>query len=662
MHCENRTFRKENLWGQSVLCYLPYGCLGREVEYKKLDCMMENRIPVVLNGVAGVGKTALCAYYYKKRKELDPNFFMLYVDVSGCRGIESFSQFISSAIDLDESVDLKYITEYLVEHCEKYQAILFDNWEELQCAMVGTSSWDMIRDFMNLLANYGIKILLSSQEKALNGWKELNLTELKENDGRELLEQLLLCRGKEVKEGDDKEKQAFEQLLRCMENHPLTMVLTASLVEGRYYDLSRIQNRWSEVYNETEFGRHRSLRTALKMSFNAVSNVNGATLLWGIISEIAVDFPVSFMELLKEVSPDIVWDDAERALVHRCLIRNTEMQGLQMLMPVKVQWKYLAGNELQSKCLEKWGALLPSILWASDAPGHTHNPQKSNSLKKEVILAMGSFMKITETLVGKGLIKQATVCVEAMEPYYELIAGQGIVFLEKLPIKKFSQKTQGIIYKCKADIIRLKEGDEPERAQKLYETALSCFEECGDDSGIAYVKSTMGLNFLWNYKDGKKALKCFEESESLSRKYGLDMYLAEALKNKGIVLTNEFSENDKAQICYKEAGVLYEKMGDYRGLAHVTKRIGVIEWNNGKVDAAIEQFEKALFLYQQAHYVQGMADTISRLCLAYMDKGDEKKIQKVYNDGKKIFDTIPYEVTRKDLKKNMDLAQTWLSR
>ena len=46
-------------------------------------------------------------------------------------------------------------------------------------------------------------------------------------------------------------------------------------------------------------------------------------------------------------------------------------------MPVKLQWKNLADRELQAKCLEKWGILLPTILWASDAPRHTHNPKKS---------------------------------------------------------------------------------------------------------------------------------------------------------------------------------------------------------------------------------------------------------------------------------------------
>lgn len=648
--------------GQSVLCYLPYGCLGRDDEYGELEQVMKARIPVVLNGVAGIGKTALCSYYYKRQREINPNFFMLYVDVSGCEGLENFTQSISNAIDMDSSADLKYIMEYLVEHRDNYQVIVFDNWEELQCAMVNTPSWELICDYINLLADNGIRILLSSQEKISNGWKKLELTELQEKDGRMLFEQLLLCQGKKIKKRNVKEYQAFEHLLNCMGNHPLTMILTASLVEGKYYDLSRIENRWSKAYNETEVGRHRSLRTALKLSFDAVASVDGAVLLWGIMSKLTTDFPVSFMELLQYTSPDIVWDDAERVLVRRCLVNNTELQSLHMLMPVKLQWKNLATSELQDICLEKWGILLPAILEASDAPRHTHDPKKSNPIKEEVLLAIDDFFQITKVLIENDMIPQAEACISKMEPYYELVAERGSAFLEGLPIKRFSQEVQGLIYRCRADIIRLKEPDAPESAQIFYEKALFCFEECGSDSGLAYVKNTMGLNYLWNYRNRKKAMECFEESEKLSRNYGYDMCLAETLKNKGVLLTNEFGQNEEAQVCYEEAELLYKKIGDYRGLAHVTKRMGVIEWNKGNVDLAIKYYEKALFLYQQAHYTQGVADTISRLCLAYMSKGDEKNLRKVYKDGKSLYDRIPYEVTRMDLKKNMDLAQAWFLR
>lgn len=618
--------------------------------------MLKSRTPVVLNGVAGIGKTTLCSYYYKKQQEINPQFFMLYVDLSGCRGLENFTQLVCNAIDIDPLTDLKYVMEYLVEHSDNYQAILFDNWEEFQYTIADTLSWDIIYNYISFLAASDIKILILSQEKILNGWKELSLTELREKEGRRLFEQLLLRQGKKINKRNVKEYQAFEYLLKCMENHPLTMVLTASLVEGEYYDLSRIQNRWSIAYNETGSGNHRSLKTALKMSYEVVANVDGATLLWGMVSKLASDFPVSFIDMLKDIFPNVIWDDAERVLARRCLINNTKNGTLHMLMPIKLQWKNLAESKLQNTCLEKWGALLPTILSVSDAPRHTHDSKKGNPLKREVLLLMDDFMRITKTLIENHMMVQAENCVSMMEPYYELVGKRGKIFLENLPSEQFSRKVQGLIYRCRADIIRLlKEPDSSDNAQKLYQSALSCFEEC--DSEFAYVKNTIGLNYHWNYKTIEKALKCFEESERLSRKFGYDMCLAEALKNKGVLLANEFGENKQAQLCYEEAKELYKKIGDDRGLAHVIKRMGELEWNEGNIDLAIEDFENALYFYQQVQYIQGIADTISRLCSAYMYKGDEKKLRKMYNDGIYIYDRIPYEVIKRNLKNSMDLAK-----
>ena len=204
-------------------------------------------------------------------------------------------------------------------------------------------------------------------------------------------------------------------------------------------------------------------------------------------------------------------------------------------------------------------------------------------------MVIDDFMQIIETLIESDMMTQAEDCISKMESYYELVADRGNTFLVSLPIKRFSQEIQGLIYRCRADIIRFKDRERYNlEIQKLYEKALFCFKECGSVSGIAYVKNAMGLNYLWNYRDRKKALECFEESEKYSRNYGYDMCLAETLKNKGVLLTNEFGKNEEAQVCYEEAELLYKKIGDDRGIAHVTKRMGVIEWNNGEVDLAIE--------------------------------------------------------------------------
>ena len=56
-----------------------------------------------------------------------------------------------------------------------------------------------------------------------------------------LFTELLKRRGKDVNQMSAGEKVAFETLLVCMENHPLTMVLTSSLVEDSNDTLQRIE-------------------------------------------------------------------------------------------------------------------------------------------------------------------------------------------------------------------------------------------------------------------------------------------------------------------------------------------------------------------------------------------------------------------------------------
>lgn len=652
--------RKENLRGQSVLCDLPFGCIGRDNKYTQLERLLQYRVPVVINGVAGIGKTALCSYYYQKQREKNPEYFVLYVDVSGCDRLDGFLQAVCRAIDLNQHVELRQLSEYFIEHRDSYQAIVFDNWEELQCNLAKTIEWDEVRDLLMLLAKQEISILIASQEKAPSGWKSLELEELDHKDGELMFKSLLLQQGKDIDNSCDEEKQAFRSLLDNMENHPLTIVLTASLVEGRYYDLRRIQENWSHAYNETAKYKHRSLHTALKMSFDAISDRKGASLLWGIISCLFTDFPLSYLDILKTVIPDIPWEEAERALIRRCLIRNTEANALHMLMSVKTQWTSLAGPILHRQCREAWGNLMPMLLQIADAPGYTHNPKKSNALKKEIIQSMDSFLHITKQLIIENNLFQAEQCVQAMGPFYELVGTLSSSFLETIPVQKFSVDCQGIVYKCRGDIARLSDNEHPNHAHMLYSQSLDRFTKSNNTKRIVDLRNSLGLNYLWNYCDFDKAMEQFCTAEKHARDSGYFLGLAEALKNKGITLTNGFRKYDSALACFMEAETLYQEVGDYRGLAHVYKRMGVISFKKGDTLVAIDAYEHALSFYRQTHYTQGSADTLSRLCIAYMKSNNREQLQRVYEEAMKIFEVIPFEITRKDLKQALDQAQRYL--
>lgn len=101
---------------------------------------------------------------------------------------------------------------------------------------------------------------------------------LKSDDGRKLFTDLLGRREKYVDLMSVSEEKAFEYLLNVMENHPLTIVLISSLLESSNDSLERIENKWSEVCNSLEIERHRSMKIALKMSYEAILKTPGASI------------------------------------------------------------------------------------------------------------------------------------------------------------------------------------------------------------------------------------------------------------------------------------------------------------------------------------------------------------------------------------------------
>ena len=76
------------VYAQKGSYYLPYGCIGRDKRIKDLKRIVENyKVPIVIKGVAGVGKTAFCSYYQQKSKQ---KLSMLLVNLENCMSKADF--------------------------------------------------------------------------------------------------------------------------------------------------------------------------------------------------------------------------------------------------------------------------------------------------------------------------------------------------------------------------------------------------------------------------------------------------------------------------------------------------------------------------------------------------------------------------------------------
>lgn len=648
---------------QDGLYFLPYGCIGRDTKIQELEMIFtECRLPVVIKGVAGVGKTAFCSYYYQLRNSRNHKFSMLFVNLENCMSKADFVHSVCEALRIKEAfMNLNNILEQICSAERHYDAFFFDNWENFQCNTLGSAEFQCVYTFINTLVCNGYNVLISSQERTPSGWREFKMDVLKPDDGRYLFTELLKRRGKDVNQMSAGEKVAFETLLVCMENHPLTMVLTSSLIEDSNDTLQRIEKKWSEVCDQSEPQRHQSMEIALKMSYDVVSMTPGAVTLWGLIAELSVEFPSYFIDALKQISSKTAWDDARRALFNRSLVQFSEnASGLHMLMPVKAQWEHLAGKKEKKKCLALWVRLIEHVAMQSDTSEYTHDPELSNAIRGMILDCMRSFMMISELLIQDGQIKLAEKCINAMQDYYESLSDSAFEFLNNLPLDQFSLATKGMVIKCKGDICRLGKKEEPDIADGYYKDALACFEESGEDVWRAQVMNVIGKNMFWSFHDVQKALDWLKESEKLSRDVSYSRGIAEAKKDQAIILTEEYNQYDEAERYLEEAYSLYKELGDFRGIAHTLKRQGAIIWRYGDIHGAVEKYEEALGFYECAHYIQGQGDTLSRICTGYIELGEKVKLQKTVEYSERLMDKIPYQMTKRELADSIKKSRNWL--
>ena len=654
--------KESALYSQNGAYYLPYGCFGRDKKLKDFErTIAQNSGPVVIKGVAGVGKTAFCSFYYQQRNQGEQKFSMPFVNLENCMSKADFIHSICAALQIKEAfMELDAILKQICGN-KSYDALFFDNWEDFQCAALNSNDWYCVYRFINTLASNGFQILISSQEKVPNGWHEFRIDVLEPEDGRIFFVELLKRRGKDINNVSAREYEAFEKLLVYMENHPLTMVLTSSLIEDPNDTLERIESKWSEVCDQSASKRHQSMEIALQMSYETVSSTPGAATLWGLITELNIDFPSYFIDVLQQLYPQISWDEARKALSNRSLIQFSEnASGIHMLMPVKAQWKHFVGKADVVQSLQMWGVLIKYAAEQSAVSENTrYNPELSNRIRGIVLDCMRSFMSIISLLIKMEKFQIAETCIIALQDYYESLSDSAFEFLDSLPLKNFSAFTKGLVMKCKGDICRLGKKDKPNIANDYYKDALKFFQEDEKKIWSAQVMDVMGKNQYWNFHDTSSALDWIGKSETLSREISYSRGIAEALKDQAIILTGD-GKYTEAIDHLEEAYQLFSCLGDYQGIAHVLKRQGVVMQVQGNLGDAIEKYEQALGYYERAHYIQGQGDTLSRMCIGYIELEDNIKLNETIILGERLMDKIPYQMTKNDLQDSIEKGKHWL--
>ena len=446
------------------------------------------------------------------------------------------------------------------------------------------------------------------------------------------------------------ENQSLSNLLIEMENHPLTIILTASLINEFNSNINNLLESWYLARNETMSIRHYSLSTSLSMTWEAIRKVVGANLLWGILSMYRNDFPMAFFKYLSDVwIDDSDIHSALDALRKYSLVSyNKENNAIHMLFPVKKQWRILAEDALFADCEKVWMTFIPCLFKASELLDNDDAILLRNKISADV----HCFLDIVECSVCQCDLNWIFRCIEAMYQYYERSPIASLSFFDALKPLELPPITNAVVRKCTADILRLRKRREDDaKILSYYEDAKKVFANHTMFHHWIDTYNCEGLFYYWTMNDTAKAIDLFKSAEKLAVEKGYSYGIAEAKKNLGVVYTESIGNYEIARTYLLDAKSFYEQCNNQIGIAHSVKRIGMISFSLREYDYAIQCFKAALSGYQSVAYYQGVGDTFARLCFALKDSGNARELKRTIKQAEALLPKISYEITRSDLKK-----------
>ena len=259
--------------------------LGRDGIVEKIcKYMNDPDIPaVIVKGLPGIGKTAICKAVYWKLKKAIPDFSMPFIDVSGF-DVDDVITGIAKALEIKEDVSQEPTVDDLYSFLiEKFQEkdkkcyVYLDNFEDV-LNNAETKQQYVLVNLLRRLTDAGLKLLISSQTPFILGTpvpigtldkniEKMSFRELLKTDSGQLFLNTL---GRDL---EPYEQNDFVELMKEMNGHPLSIVLTATYCKGEEASITDVKNNWSTIQFPVSFDgrdKHKSLLSSLDLLWRQV--------------------------------------------------------------------------------------------------------------------------------------------------------------------------------------------------------------------------------------------------------------------------------------------------------------------------------------------------------------------------------------------------------
>ena len=586
---------------------------------------------LLVHGVAGIGKTEICKAVYRQLKAENPDFSMPFIDVAETKSVAEFWERLAKGLDIkvDGIASSEQIFELICNHVYKKNLIVYlDNFEDVLSVGDEKEKGDFINILHELSYRYGLRMLISSQERINFGDEEevkaldsgiKNIDSLSWEQFRELNQVKLFINafGREPKSD---ERESFRTLISELSGHPLSIIITA-LYDRKNISIKKLLNIWQEIVLENPIpgdkkDDHRSLVLATELPWRKVKDNKAAVFRWALHAHCIMPLDSETLSELNEaqkvlkIEPFEImeWTDGGKLLRDHGLTYETEDRKEHMLLALKKLFPKLGteAEEALAKAFVMWIIVCGNILERGD----NRTREDYQACHYRALDFLPQCFNLAESCLEKEeeeknvLLK---ILLRSAVNFYQFDVINSIPLLNKLIEKTdedFSLRSR--FYYCLGDL--LSRTGELEKALEAYDEAEKLYKSEQNNLGLANVLSSRG-DLLNQTGELEKALEAYDEAEKLYKSEQYNLGLANVLLLRGNLLSRT-GELEKALEAYDKAEELYKSEQDNLGLANVIKSRGDLLSRTGELEKALEAYNEAEKLYKSEQNNLGLANVL----------------------------------------------------
>ena len=577
-----------------------YGIVGREDEVVEVVGSLSGMPSITLvTGPGGIGKTEVCREALRRLR--DEGRHVAYTVTVGASTAWAQCDAVAEALSVPkmeqrEGAVVADYARYLTDKLSDLErpVVYLDNWEDAWVASDEEGRRELV-GLLRALRDGGSSVLASSREAAADyetGARIIRVHELGRKPSVDLFRKVLEAKGG----GPDPLGPEFEELIGKLDGHPLAIVLTATLAI-RSLSWGDVLSRWAEASQHAEDPRHDSLKTALRLSWDAVADT--ARTLWGFMALTPGDLPRAELDALANLSgaDSDDWLDAYARLRGGSLMTASGDGSLSMLRPVREAFFSLADGELVDFCLDMLTARLVGIIIADDSGSGVPGTGTGDPHALALASLPRALFLLDRSLGFHGMRPGASLLARALGNHYQFDWEASRPVLDALLRAARDAGDDGLAAlaaqesaECAVHQGRLDDAgpllEEAERLHRSAGDALGTANDLRDRAELAMRQGRLG-----------DAGPLLEEAERLRREAGDALGTAYDLRDRAELAMLQGRLGDAGPLL-EEAERLHRSAGDGLGTSNdLMARAGLLALQ-GDYDRALSELVKAEELYE----------------------------------------------------------------